>query len=69
MRNADDMFRLSDVIAFLDKHLTGRYGCYLAQDIYDLILNDESAMQELSFSDDYWEKQTIRKKKEIRNNE
>jgi hypothetical protein len=69
MYRADQRFRLSDVIAFLDNHLTGRYGCYLAQDIYDLILNDESAMQELSFSDDYWEKQTIRKKKEIRNNE
>jgi len=69
MQRADQMFRLSDVIFFLDRHLSGSYSCYLAQDIYDLILNDESAMRELSFNDDYWDKQTIRKKKEIKNDE
>ena len=69
MQRAEQMFRLSDVIFFLDRHLNGSYSCYLAQDIYDLILNDESAMRELSFNDDYWDKQTIRKKKEINNDE
>ena len=69
MYSAEQRFRLSDVIDFLDRHLTGSYSCYLAQDIYDLILNDESAMRELSFNDDYWDKQTIRKKKEINNDE
>ena len=69
MHRAEQRFRLSDVIDFLDRHLSGSYSCYLAQDIYDLILNDESAMRELSFNDVYWDIQTIRKKKEMNNDE
>ena len=47
-------FSLTKINKFLDSILGGSYSCALAQEIFELILNDPMALEELSEKDAYW---------------